>query len=226
MRTSLLLSMLLLTSLAIPCAAQTSSQKYERGTIAAVTRHQSGADDKDANAKYDVSVKVRDTMYVVLYEPPNGANSVEYAAGMDLLVLVADDTLTFPSKLTGTTHVPILRKEALGPEPVLDWSKAPSQYFEMKMQNLTQNLDLSSDQQAKIKPIVEQEAGESSQFCFTTSIPLDDRLNRWEKVVRSSDEKMKPVLTQAQWDKLQEMRKGQKKELKALIEKQQSASSK
>jgi len=226
MRTPLLVSILLLMGIAMPCTAQTSSPKYERGTITAVSRHQAGAEDKDAAAKYDVSVKVRDTMYVVLYEPPNGANAVEYAAGMDFLVSVADNTLTFPSKLTGTTQVPILRKEALAPEPVLDWSKAPSQYFEMKMQNLTQSLDLSSDQQRKIKPIIEQEAGEASQFCFTTSIPLDDRLKRWEKVVRSSDEKMKPLLTQVQWDKLQELRKGQKKELKALIENPPSASSK
>src|SRR5690349_8441389 len=176
MRTSLLLSALLLMSLAMPCAAQTSSPKYERGTIMAVRRHQAGVEDKDTVTKYDVSVKVRDTVYVVLYEPPNGANSVEYAAGMDLLISVDADTLTFPSKLTGTTHVPILRKEALPPEPILDWSKAPGQYFEMKMQNLTQSLDLTGDQQAKVKPIVEQEAGESSQFCFTTTIPLDDRL--------------------------------------------------
>ncbi len=216
--------MKVLFSVAVVCFAltfvlsgQESSPEYERGTIMAVSRHESGPNEQPGTAKYDVSVKVRDTKYVVLYEPPNGANIVEYAAGMDLLVSVSDDTLTFPSQLTGTTHVPILRKEALPPEPTLDWSKAPSRYFEMKMRNLTENLDLSKEQRSKMKPIVEQEAFESSQFCFEPSISKNERLKRWEKVVRSSDNKMKAVLTPTQWDRLQELRKDQKKELKAMI---------
>jgi len=190
----------------------------------AVSRHESPSGEKDEIAKYDVSVKVRNTMYVVLYEPPNGANFVEYSAGLDLLVAVDDKTLSFPSKLTGTTQVLILRKEVLAPEPTIDWSKAPSSYFEMKMQNLTESLGLSKDQQSKIKMIVQQEAGESSQFCFTTSIPRNERLNRWERVVRSSDAKMKSILTHAQWDELQKIRKEQKKELETLVASQDKSS--
>lgn len=213
-----LLTVVLVCLASIPVlSSQEPSPQYERGTIVAVSRHPSDPNAPDDTAKYDVSVKVRDTMYVVLYEPPHGANMVEYAAGMDLLVSVGEDTLTFPSKLTGTTHVPILRKEALPPEPIVDWSKAPSRYFEMKMRNLTENLDLSREQQSKIKPIIEQEAFESSQFCFETSIPKNERLKRLEKVVRSSDVKLKAVLTPVQWEKLQELRKDQKNELKAMI---------
>lgn len=224
MRISFLLSSVIVLSMALPGPAQTPSPKYERGAIMAVMRHQAGPEERDDVIKYDISVQVRNTMYVVLYAPPNGANFVEYSAGMDLLVSVADDTLTFPSKLTGTTHVPILRKEALPPQPTLDWSKAPSRYFEMKMQNLTENLDLSRDQRSKINPIVQQEAGESVQFLFTTSIPRKERLNRWRKIVRSSDAKMKSVVTQAQWKKLQEICKREAKDLEAFLAAQPNAS--
>jgi hypothetical protein len=188
---------------------------YERGTIVAVARH-SGSENTDV-VRYDVSIQIRDTIYVVLYTPPNGANSVEYAAGIDMLFLVGRDTLTFNSNISGTTEMPILRTETVPTKSVLDWSKAPSQYFSMKMQHLSQSLDLTADQQAKIKPIVEQEAGDAGQVCFTTTIPLQERLNRWEKIVHSSDEKMKSILSQTQWQKLQEMRKQQKQELKKLM---------
>jgi len=47
-----------------------------------------------------------------------------------------------------------------------------------------------------------------------------EKLNRWEKIVRSSDEKIKPFLSQVQVDKLQELRKGQKQEMKRLLAEQ------
>jgi len=209
-----LLFRLLLVCISIR-AAVCQGPSYERGTIIAVARH--STPDNSEVVRYDVSVQIRDTIYVALYTPPNGANSAEYAAGIDMLFLVGKDTLTFNSKLSGTTEMPILRTEVVPARSVLDWSKAPSQYFSMKMQNLSERLDLSADQLAKIKPIVEQEAGEAGEVCFTTTIPRQDRLNRWEKIVHSSDGKMKSILSQAQWQKLQEMRKQQKQELKELM---------
>jgi Spy/CpxP family protein refolding chaperone len=47
-----------------------------------------------------------------------------------------------------------------------------------------------------------------------------ERFGQWEKLVRKSDAKMKPILTEAQWQKLLEIRKDQKRELKELITKQ------
>ena len=202
----------------VPAPAQTESSKYQRGTVVAVSRHQNAPGESDTGtARYDVSVQVRDTIYVVLYTPPYGVSSVEYAAGLDLLVLVGEDTLTFPSKLSGTTTVPILRREALPPQPTVDLSKAPSQYFAMKMQNLSEELDLNDDQKTKIKPIVEQETGEVGQVCFTPTIPRKERLEHWEKIVQASDSKMKPILSQTQREKLQQLRKEQKEELKDLL---------
>ena len=209
--------LLFLIGTAAPCQ---NSGQYERGTVIAVARHESSPGENGREVvRYDVSVKIRNTIYVVLYTPPNGANSVEYSAGIDFLFLVGETTLTFNSKLSGTTEMPILRTESLAQQPVLDWSKAPGQYFAMKMENLSQTLGLSVDQQTRIKPILEQEAAEAGQVCFTPTVPPKERLNRWDKVVRASDAKMKPFLSQTQWEKLHEIRKQQKQEIKELIAK-------
>ena len=198
--------------------AQTPSSNYQRGTITAVTAHQNapGESGRDV-ARYDVSVKVGNTVYVVLFTPPNGSNSVEYATGIDMLFLVGDDRLTFNSMVSGKTEMPILRRETSPAQDGLDLSKAPSQYFSMKLQNLSEKLTLSDDQQAKIRPILEQESGELSPLWNNPVISRKEKLDTLEKVVRASDEKIKPILSQSQREKLQEMRKEQKDQLKKLI---------
>jgi hypothetical protein len=213
-----LITAILVCTAIVQVSGQAESAKYERGTIVAVARHQTDQGDSDqVVAKYDVSIQVRDTVFVVLYTPPNGANGVEYAPGIDLLVLIGQDTLTFPSKLSGTTEVPILQRKDLPAQDVLDWSKAPSQYFAMKMRHLSASLGLSDDQQARIKPIAEQEAGEAGQVCFNPVVPRKERLKQWEKIVRASDAKIKPILSEDQWDRLQEIREQQKRDLQDLI---------
>jgi hypothetical protein len=196
-----------------------SSSKYQPGTITAVTTHRSATEEPDGNvARYDVSVKVGDTVYVVMYTPPNGANGVEYSAGLSVLVLVGSDTLTFNSKLTGTTVVPILHRETATTESGPDWSKMMSQYFATKQQHLSETLDLSEEQQIKIKPILEQEAGEAGQFLGNPVLSRKEQVSRWEKLVRASDAKIEPFLSQVQVKKLRELRKEQKQDLERIAE--------
>ena len=83
----------------------------------------------------------------------------------------------------------------------------------------TKQLNLTADQQASIKSIAEQESAEAGAVIFTPVVSRKERLSQWEKIVRSSDVKMKPILTAEQWGMLQEMRKDQKRELKDLIAK-------
>ena len=59
------------------------ASKYQVATITAVKPHQPASDASDA-ASYDVTVKVDNTLYVVLYTPPLGTNTVKYAAGREL----------------------------------------------------------------------------------------------------------------------------------------------
>lgn len=198
--------------------SQTSSSQYQPGTITAVAVHRSApGEPESAVAQYDLSVKVGNTVYVVLYAPPNGANAVEYSAGFDTLVLVGADTLTINNKLSAKTEVPILRREALPAQSGLDLSKIPSQYFSMKQQHLSQVLDLSEDQRAKIRPILEQEAGEATQFLGNPVLSRKEQLKRWEKLVQASDEKVKPFLSASQVEKLQQTRREQKQDLKKII---------
>lgn len=196
--------------------AQTPLPQYQMGTILAVEPHPVSAGSTEV-ARYDVSVKIRNTVYVVLYTPPSGAQSVQYAAGRDMLFLVGKDALTFVSRISGTTASPILRVEALPPRPILDWSKLPSQYFSLVLQHLSDNLNFSGQQHGQFKHIIDQEAGEVAMVCFTYTLTVQDRVNHWQTIVRSSDEKIKAILAQAEWQKLEEMRGLEKRELKQFL---------
>jgi hypothetical protein len=204
---------------------QTPSSKYQPGTITAVTAHQIGPGDQANDVvRYDVSIKVGDSVYVVLFTPTSGSNMVEYSTGLDILVLLETDTLTINRSGSGTsTELPILRRESLPAESGLDWSRAPSQYFSLKVEHLSKVLNLSDDQQAKIKRFLEQEAGELRTLWNNPGLSRKDKLNRLEKIVRSSDKKIKPLLSQSQVQKLEELRKEQKIELKQHIEKESAS---
>lgn len=212
------LSVILISISGLLALVQTPSSKYQPGTITAVTAHRDApADAQEEPARYDVSVKIGDVLYVVLYTPPNGANGVEYSPGIEMLFLVESDTLTFNSKISGTTKVPILRREMLPAEKGLDWSKAPGQYFSMKQQHLSEVLGLSNDQQAKIKPTLEQESGEAGSILWDPVLSKKDKLKRYEKLVAASDAKIKPILSPRQVDQLLELRKQQREELKRIV---------
>ena len=204
---------------ALASLGQTSSAKWQPGTIMAVDVHQNAPGEVGDATRYDVSVKIRNVTYVVLYSPRSGDNSVEYYRGLETLFLPGSDTLSFNSKTSGTIKMPILRQETLPADSGIDWSKAPSQYFSMKQQHLTEALGLTDDQQAKLKPFIEQEAGEAGMILWTPVVPAKDRLKQFEKIVKASDAKIKPFLSPDQQVKLAEIRKQQKVELKQLIAK-------
>ena len=203
---------------ALSTLGQTRSSKYQPGTITAVTVHQSAPGEKSGDVtRYDVSVKVRNVVYVVLFTPLHGDNIVEHSPGFEMLFLVGDKTLKFHSKGSRTMEVPILRSENLPDEKGIDWSKAQSQYFSMKQRHLSEALDLTDDQQAKIKPLIEQESGEAGSILWTPVVSPKDRLKQYQKIVKASDAKIKPLLSRPQVAKLEELRKQQRVEVKKLI---------
>lgn len=92
---------------AFPAFSQSAS-KWQVGTITAVKIHQSANNVGAADAtSYDVSVKVGDTIYIVLYTPPLREETVKYAAGRDLLVLVNKSTIRYNDMLGQSYDVPI-----------------------------------------------------------------------------------------------------------------------
>jgi hypothetical protein len=70
------------------------------GTISDVKPHQAAADAASDVVSDDVSVKVKDTIYVVFYTPPLGMNTVRYAAGRDLLFLVGKKIIILPATIS------------------------------------------------------------------------------------------------------------------------------
>ena len=217
------LGVILICIAALASLGQSSSTKYQPGTITAVTAHNNAPGEAAGDlARYEVTVRIKNVVYVVLYAPRNGANTVEYSPGIEMLFLVGDNTLTFNSKISGTTEVPILRREVMPAQSGLDWSKAHSEYLSIKQQHLSEALGLTDDQQVKIKPLLEQEAGEAGMILWTPVVSPKDRLKQYERIVKASDVKIKPFLSSAQVSKLVELRKQQKVELKRLIAKRET----
>jgi hypothetical protein len=101
-----LLGLFLICLTTFPAFGQSTS-KYQVGTITEVKTHQPTGSGASGDASYDVSVKVGDIVYVVLYTPALGENTVKYAAGRDLLVLVGKNTITYNDIVGRSFSVPI-----------------------------------------------------------------------------------------------------------------------
>jgi len=93
-----------------------STSKYQVGTITDVSVHQASEAAASDATSYDVSVKVGDTIYVVLYTPQLGEQTVKYIAGRELLVLVGKNTIRYNDILGRSRELPIEnRKPAANP---------------------------------------------------------------------------------------------------------------
>ena len=91
-----------------------SMSKYQVGTITAAQCHQ--AADADARVtSCEVSVRVGNTAYGVVYAAPAGSDHVRYETGRELLVLVGEDTITYNDMLGNSFQVPILSRAAVTP---------------------------------------------------------------------------------------------------------------
>src|SRR5258707_1977178 len=104
-----LVSLLCILSTVFPAFGQSTS-KYQVGTITEVKVHQGAGKGASDVASYDVSVKVGGTIFVVLYTPALGEETVKYAAGRDLLVLVGKNTITYNDILGRSFAVQIERQ--------------------------------------------------------------------------------------------------------------------
>jgi hypothetical protein len=103
--------------LTFPALCQSTS-KYQVATIIEVKAHQAARDSGSDAVSYDVSAKVGDTIYVVLYTTPLGELPPKYAAGREMLVLVGKDTITYNDMLGRSLQVPIQsQRPASEPKP-------------------------------------------------------------------------------------------------------------
>lgn len=203
---------------ALAVLGQTTSSKYQPGTITSVKAHNGHGRDETDSSQYDVSVRIGNISYVVLYTS-RGSNFVKFSAGNELLFLVGDRTLKFNDSLSGETEVPILSQKTV-PERSLDLTRICGQYFSLNLQRLSKDLVLTEEQQIKIRPILEQEAGEVDEICFNPALSQKEQLNRFDKIVRTSDKQILPLLSATQMRQLQDIRKEQQQNAKRLTAEQ------
>jgi hypothetical protein len=101
-----LIAVIGLCLLTFPALCQSTS-KYQVAIITEVKPRQAARDDASDLTSYDVSVKVGDTIYVVLYTQPLGELPAKYARGHELLVLVGKNTITYNDMSGRSLQVPI-----------------------------------------------------------------------------------------------------------------------
>ena len=101
-----LIALIGLCLLTFPALCQSTS-KYQVAIINEIKPRQAAGDDASNPTSYDVSVKVGDTIYVVLYTQPFGELPPKYARGHELLVLVGKNTITYNDMLGRSLQVPI-----------------------------------------------------------------------------------------------------------------------
>jgi hypothetical protein len=107
----LLLVALATFGLAGAALCQTSAP-YQIGTVMEVKDHQPTAQE-DSTKRYDISVKVGNTLYVVLYTPQLGSDAAEYKTGLDFPVQVDGKILRFNDALGRPVAVPIVNQTQL-----------------------------------------------------------------------------------------------------------------
>jgi hypothetical protein len=99
-----------LATLPAVCQSNSISSRHDH----CAERNRDG-DDAASDLSYDLSIRVNRTIYVVRYESELGLNTVEYAAGRDLLVLVGEKTITYNDMLGHSHELPIISEKPSTP---------------------------------------------------------------------------------------------------------------
>ena len=102
------LFIIILCAVTLPAFCE-PSPKYEVATVVDVKPHQAAGDNSSSTgATYDVSVKVGNTIYMVLYTDTLGTTTVRYIAGREVLVHVGKSTITYNDISGRSQEVPII----------------------------------------------------------------------------------------------------------------------
>ena len=91
--------------------AQSTSSKYQPGLIMSVKEHPEPS-GSTSQKRYDIVIKVGNTIYSLLYTPPPGTYGFQYSAGQEMLVSVGPKTITYNDMLGRSRTVPIVSRSA------------------------------------------------------------------------------------------------------------------
>ena len=106
--------MFLLPALALAQSPSTTST-YQLATIAAVKQYQPAQNSTldsalSPDSLYEVTVRVGETLYVVLTPSPSPSGTIVYAVGREVLVHVGDNTITWNDIMGQSHEVPIVSR--------------------------------------------------------------------------------------------------------------------
>ncbi len=76
---------------------------------------------------------------------------------------------------------------------------------DQRLQRMTQQLNLTADQQAKIKPILEQEQQQMQTLHGDTSMSQQDKWSKMQQIRQGTNDQIKAVLTPDQQQKFVQM---------------------
>ena len=85
------------------------------------------------------------------------------------------------------------------------WGRGQMPTVDQRLQRMTQQLNLSDDQQLKIKPILENESTQMQGLREDTSLSQEDRMAKMKQIRENSSSQIKPILTPDQQTKYAEM---------------------
>jgi len=92
--------------------------------------------------------------------------------------------------------------------------RRPMESVDDQIQHLNKKLKLSDDQQAKLKPILEDQNKQMEQIHNDSSLSREDRFSKMQALRQSSDTQIKSVLNEEQQKSFDKMRAEQQDRMK------------
>lgn len=85
------------------------------------------------------------------------------------------------------------------------WGHGQPPTTEQRLQRMTQQLNLTDEQQQKIKPILDSESTQMQALRSDSSLTQEERMAKMKQIRQASSEQIKPILTADQQQKYTEM---------------------
>jgi protein CpxP len=101
-----------------------------------------------------------------------------------------------------------------GPGMGRGMGRRPMESVDDQIKHLSKKLNLSDDQQAKLKPIFEERHKQMEQIHNDSSLSREDRFSKMQALRQSSDTQIKSVLTEEQQKNFDKMRAEQQDRMK------------
>ena len=85
------------------------------------------------------------------------------------------------------------------------WQRGQMPTADQRLQRMTQALNLTEDQQAKIKPILENETTQMQSLRSDSSLSQEDRMAKMKQIRETTNSQINPILTPDQQKQHAEM---------------------